>query len=162
MEEKKTFFDYIGQVFCCFGFTMICMAVLTVLFGEDAKGISTMFALSNKGIPVEIMAQYLLLSALIVFARFFFFTDMFLKKGSIVLRTIGMLLVVVSLIACFIYLFDWFPVHMWQPWVMFFICFFICFGISLAVTILKERIENKKMEEGLKKLQKQWEVQDKK
>lgn len=162
MEEKKTIFDYIGHVFCCFGFAMICMAVFTVLFGESAKEISTMFALSNKGIPVEIMAQYLVLSALIVFARFFFFTDTFLKKGTIALRTIGMLLVVVSLIASFIYAFDWFPVHMWQPWVMFFICFFICFGISLAVTILKERIENKKMEEGLKKLQKQWEVQDKK
>ena len=160
MEERKTIFDYLGQVFCTFGITIMCMAVLTILFGEDAKESSRLCVFSNKGIPAAIGFQYFTLSAITVFARYFFFTDAFLKKGSILARTVGMLLVVVAVIACFIYAFDWFPIHMWQPWAMFFICFGICFFISLGVTCIKERMDNKKMEEGLKKLQRQWGTED--
>lgn len=160
MEEKKTIFDYVGQVFLCFGFTMLCITLLTIACGEEAKEISTMFALGGKGIPLEIMVQFFALSALIVAARYIFFTDFLLKKASIAVRTVGMLLTIIIMIVCFIFRFGWFPVNMWQPWVMFLACFGISFGISLFVTILKERMENRKMEEGLNRLRKQWEAEE--
>lgn len=38
------------------------------------------------------------------------------------------------------------------PWMMFFASFGICFAVSLAVTVCRERMENKRMEEALERL----------
>ena len=49
-------------------------------------------------------------------------------------------------------IFNWFPVTMPIPWIMFFICFFVCTLISTIISILKERSENKRMKEALEKM----------
>lgn len=152
MEEKKTIFDYFGQVFCVFGIAMTIMAVFCLLFGEESKEISTMFALGNKGLPVETMGQFLGVTAFIVGLRFLFFTDVLIKTMSIFMRTLLMLISVVAVIGVFVYCFGWFPVDMWQAWLMFLVCFGISFAVSLLVMSWKEKLENRKMEEGLKKL----------
>lgn len=152
MEEKKTIFDYLGQVFCVFGIAMTIMAVFCLLFGEESKEISTMFALGNKGLPVETMGQFLGVTAFIVGLRFLFFTDVLIKTMSIFMRTLLMLISVVAVIGVFVYCFGWFPVDMWQAWLMFLVCFGISFAVSLLVMSWKEKLENRKMEEGLKKL----------
>ncbi len=152
MEEKKTIFDYIGQVFIVFGFAMLTLNVFCLIFGESAKGFSAMFELGNKGIPAKVAFQFLCVSVLIVGIRFVFFTDIFIKKMPIWLRTICMLTVIVMVIAAFVIIFHWFPANMWQPWVMFLICFGISFAVSYLVMIIKEKTENKQMEEALKRL----------
>ncbi|MBP3460724.1 MAG: hypothetical protein J6K58_16140 [Lachnospiraceae bacterium] len=152
MEEKKTIFDYLGQVFCVFGIAMTIMAVFCLLFGEESKEISTMFALGNKGLSVETMGQFLGVTAFIVGLRFLFFTDVLIKTMSIFMRTLLMLISVVAVIGVFVYCFGWFPVDMWQAWLMFLVCFGISFAVSLLVMSWKEKLENRKMEEGLKKL----------
>lgn len=63
-----------------------------------------------------------------------------------------MLTAAVIIIAVFIIVFHWFPVNMWQPWAMFFICFGISFLGSYLVMVIKERVENKRMEEALQRL----------
>lgn len=63
-----------------------------------------------------------------------------------------MFLSIIAVIAFFIFRFDWFPVMMWQPWVMFFVCFGICAGVSVALSVLKEKSENRKMQEALERL----------
>ena len=73
---------------------------------------------------------------------------------AIWLRTIGLLMTVIITIVGFIIAFHWFPVNMWQPWVMFFLCLVLSFLGSLFVMILKEKIENKRMEEALRKIKK--------
>lgn len=155
MEERKNILDYGAQVMCIFGFTMLCMMVFACLFGEAAKGISAFFALGSEGITVQVMAEFLLLAVLIVFLRYFFFTDRFLKKMPVLARTVLMVLSILVVMSGFIFLFDWFPVNMWQPWVMFLLSFFICFGGSVGISVWKARLDNKKLQEGLRRLQEQ-------
>ena len=152
MEEKRTIFDYLAQVLTIFGFTILTIAVFCLVFGNSAKDFSTLFELGNQGISINIIFQFLLVSVLITGVRFIFFTDIFIKKVPVWLRTICMSTVIVIIIAAFVITFHWFPVNMWKPWVMFFICFGISFLGSYFVTKIREDIENRQMEEALRRL----------
>ena len=135
-----------------FGFTMLVMNILCLGYGDSAKDFSSMFELGSQGIPVKTAFQFLCVSLLVIGLRIIFFTDMLIKKMTIWLRTICMLVSVVIVIAVFITMFHWFPVDMWQPWVMFFVCFGISFLGSYFVMVLKEKAENRRMEEALQRL----------
>ena len=152
MDEKKTIFDYLAQVMIIFGFAMLILNIFCLVFGNAAKDISTLFELGDQGIPVGITLQFLCISALITVVRFVFFTDVIIQKMPIWLRTVCMLIFVVIIIAAFIIIFNWFPVNMWQPWAMFFVCFGLSFLGSCLVMIVKEKVENKHMEEALRRL----------
>ena len=152
MDEKKTIFDYLSQVMIVFGFAMLVLNIFCLVFGNSAKDISALFELGDQGIPVGIAFQFLCISALITGLRFVFFTDVIIQKMPIWLRTICMLSFVVIIIAVFIIIFNWFPVNMWQPWAMFFVCFGLSFLGSCFVVIVKEKVENKRMEEALWRL----------
>lgn len=155
MEERKTIFDYIGQIFGTFGMMVTILNVLCWLFGEEAKEFSTMFAFGAEGLSSRIMMQYLLVSALVVGERYLFFTDAIIKKLSIPLRTAGMVVAAVFSIAVCIVVFGWFPVDIWQAWAMFFLCFGVCFCLSVAIMGLRERAENRKMEAALERLKRE-------
>lgn len=114
--------------------------------------VSTIFALGKKGISVATSFQFLGVSILVVFFRMLFFTDMVIKKMRIAARTVGMLAAVIIVIAVFAAVFGWFPVDEWKYWLMFFICFGISFVLSLAVTVLKEKAENRQMEKALEEI----------
>lgn len=152
MEEKKTFFDYLAQVMIIFGFTMLVLNIFCLLFGNAAKEISALFELGDQGISVGIALQFLCISVLITGVRFVFFTDVIIQRMPIWLRTICMLTLIVMIIAAFIIIFNWFPVNMWQPWAMFLVCFGLSFLGSCFVLIIKEKVENKRMEEALRRL----------
>lgn len=152
MDKKKNILDYLAQVMIVFGFTMLVMNILCLGYGDSAKDFSSMFELGSQGIPVKTAFQFLCVSLLVIGLRIIFFTDMLIKKMTIWLRTICMLVSVVIVIAVFITMFHWFPVDMWQPWVMFFVCFGISFLGSYFVMVLKEKAENKRMEEALQRL----------
>ncbi|MDD6811434.1 MAG: hypothetical protein PUD93_06180 [Lachnospiraceae bacterium] len=155
MEERKTIFDYLGQIFIIFGITMAILCVFCILFGESAKEYSGMFAFGNEGLNVATMGQFFLVSICVVGLRFVFFTDAIIKKMSVTARTVWMVSSVILLITVFILAFHWFPADMWEAWAMFLICFGICFAISMTVTIIKERMENRRMEEALERVKKQ-------
>ncbi|MCI9136617.1 MAG: hypothetical protein HFH48_03470 [Lachnospiraceae bacterium] len=152
MDERKTIFGYLAEVLIVFGFTMLVLNTFCVIFGESAKEFSTMFALGGKGIAINTTLQFLGLSALIVCLRFLCFTDVLIKKMPVWCRTVCMIGAVLLVMVIFIFVCRWFPVNMWQPWAMFFACFGICFLGSLSVMVWKEKMENKRMEEALKKL----------
>jgi len=152
MEERKTIFDYIGQVFMIFGITMLILLVISLLFGESAREYSTMFTFGKEGIGVETMMQFLLASVFTVALRWFFFTDVLIKNMSVPLRSVGMVLSELLVIVVMILIFGWFPADEWLPWLMFFVSFGICFVVSMAVTVLRERMENRRMEEALERL----------
>lgn len=160
MEEKKTIFDYLEQILFTFGFMMICMMCIVFLFGESAQTYSSFFSLGSRGLPVGTMLQFLLLSVLVTFFRFFFFTVGVLKKMGMIARSICMLGSVIIAIVLFTFIFDWFPVSDWQPWCMFLICFLCCFAGSAAVVSLKNKMENKRLAEGLSKMKTELEEQD--
>lgn len=155
MEPKKTIFDYLSQVLVIFGFTILVINIFCYIFGNSAKDFSSMFALGNQGIPLAVVFEFLCVSALIAGVRFVFFTDVLIRKMPLWLRMVCMLTSVVLLLAVFIIVFQWFPVTMWQPWVMFFLCFGISFLGSYLVMTVKEKTENRRMEEALQRLKDQ-------
>lgn len=155
MDEKKTIFDYVTSTFTTFGFCVVFLIFFCLTFGEEAKEISSMFSLGSRGLSTATMIQFLAVSVLTSLIRFLFFTDMIIKKMPIVGRTVCMVLSEVGIIVIFVLCFDWFPTDMWLPWAMFILCFGLCFLVSAAVTIWKEKVENRKMEEALAKLKKQ-------
>lgn len=152
MEKRRTLFDYLGQVFMLFGWIIFILNIFCRIFGESARGYSTMFVLGNEGLSVDIMLQFFFVAVSIVIIRYLFFTDAIIKALSITKRTIGMIISTMSIITTFIITFHWFPIDQWQPWALFFLCFIISFFFSVLIITWKERIENKKMEEALKKL----------
>lgn len=152
MDEKKTIFNYLAQVMIVFGFAMLVMNIFCLVFGDSAKDFSSMFELGNQGVPAKTAFQFLLISALIIGLRIIFFTDVLIKKMPIWLRTICILVSVVIIIAAFIIVFHWFPVDMWLPWVLFFVCFGISFLGSCFIMTIKEKAENRQMEEALRRL----------
>ncbi len=152
MERKRTVFDYLAQVLIIFGFSMLLLNVFCLAFGSQAKDISSMFALGDQGISTKTVFQFLGVSALVAGARYVFFTDIFIKKMPVWLRTICMLTAVIIIVAVFVVVFGWFPAKMWQPWAMFFVCFGISFLGGCLVMIIKEKLENRRMEEALQRL----------
>ena len=152
MDEKKTIFDYLAQVLMVYGFAMIVMNIFCLVFGNSAKGFSSMFELGNQGVPAETAFQFLLISALTIGLRIIFFTDKLIKYMPIWLRTICMLASIIASITAFIIAFHWFPVDMWLPWIMFFVCFGISFLGSCLIMAIKEKAENRQMEEALRRL----------
>lgn len=152
MDDKKTIFNYLTQVLVIFGFSMLVLNIFCLAFGSSAQGFAAIFELGSQGISVKIVFQFLAVSVLIAGARLLFFTDLWIKKMPIWLRTVCMLTVVIFVIAAFIIIFHWFPIDAWQPWCMFFICFGLSFLGSYFVMALKEKSENKQLEEALCRL----------
>lgn len=152
MEEKKSIFDYLGQILMIFGFTMLTLNVFCLAFGDSAREFSAIFQLGSRGISTGTAFQFLCISTLITGVRFLFFTDTFIKKMPVALRTVCMLTAVVAIIVIFVAAFHWFPTDMWQPWAMFFLCFGISFLGSCFIMTIKEKTENRRMREALERL----------
>ena len=153
MEERKTVFDLIGQIFIVFGFQVICMMIFGVIFGEDAKGYSSMFLLGDEGIAMSTLTQYLLLAGIITVIRQVFFTDMLIKTWSVPVRTLCMFVSVIATIVVFVVVFRWFPADKIIAWVMFLCCFVVCALGAIGISVLKEKTDNRKMQEALERMQ---------
>ncbi len=152
MEERKNVLDYLTQTMLIFGVTLLAIAFVCRLAGDDAMEYSTMFALGSQGVPINTVWQYLLSSACIAGLRLLFFSDAVVKKMSIVKRTIAMMLSVIALIGIFAWLFGWFPVDELKYWIFFLVCFGISFAASVIASAVKEDMDNKRLEEGLRRL----------
>ena len=148
MEEKKSILHYIGQVLLIYGFTIICMLCFAYLFGENAKEYSDFFLFGSQAILTKILAQFLLLSVLVVLEQVLFeqkFVSIFMGER---IRSFLMILSVFITVIIFIVVFQWFPILMWQPWMMFFLCFLISAAGSIWIT----HRQNKKLSQGLSRL----------
>ena len=152
MEEQRTIFDHLGQVMITFGFSVLVMNALCLLVGEEAQEVSTLYSMGKDGLSVATMMQFLGVSCCITVLRFLFFTDRIIKRMSITMRTVCMLIAIVIVIALCTVLFGWFPTGMWESWAAFFLTFFLCFVGSLLLMHLKEKAENRKMEEALRRI----------
>lgn len=151
MEKKNGVIGYLSQVFIIYGITALLLTVFCMVFGAEAKDLSTMFALGGQGVPVSTMLEFLLAIALIVALRKIFMTDMLFKNMSLVWRMIAMFAGCLAVTAAFIIVCGWFPVTDVQAWIMFFGCFAISCFISTMISVLAERQENKKFEEALRR-----------
>ena len=144
-----------GQVFITFGFTIVALNLLCIFVGEYARDVSSIYSMGKEGLSTATMIQFFGVSVCITGLRFLFFTDRIIRQMSITMRTVCMLLSIIALIMLCVLMFEWFPVDMWQPWAGFLITFALCFAGSMLVTRMKEKTENRKMEEALQRLKEQ-------
>lgn len=149
-----------GHVLIIYGFTMVCMLCFAILFGESAKEYSSFLALGSKGVTSEVMAQLLFLVVIIEVLQATIGNENIIKFIPVKLKSICMVLFVFITVILFIIKFQWFPIGMWQPWAMFILCFLICFGMSTYLSIIKTKMENQKLSEGLERLKKQWKEEE--
>ena len=152
MIKKSTIFDYLINVMVIFGVSILCISLCGFFLGNDAKEVSDMFVLGSAGISYATLVQFLGLSILVAGLRWLFFTDKLIKNCSLTLRSIFMFVCIIIVIGGCAALFNWFPVNMVLPWILFFASFFVCAGISVALSILKEKEENRKLQEALDRL----------
>lgn len=152
MIERNTIFDYLAQIIITWGFTMLCLFLFCALFGESAYEYSSIFQLGNAGISISTAMQFLGMSALIVGLKWLFFSTVFIKQTSILLRSILMFFCIIATVGIFAAVFQWFPVNQLKPWIMFFICFFICASGSVTISMLKMKNDNQKLQSALEKL----------
>ena len=150
--EKKTIFYYLQHVMIVYGVAVVSQVLFCTLFGEDARGYSSMFALGSEGIPVTLLAELLVLAVMITVLRWIFFTDTLIKRCSITVRTVLMFLGVILVVGAEAVLFHWFPVDQVKPWCMFLLCFLVCAVASVGITTLMEKSENKKMQDALERM----------
>lgn len=152
MEREKTIFDYLSKILATFGGSILALSIFCLLVGESAKDISSLYALGSEGITISILMQFLAISALIVVWQFLFFTDKIIKNLSQAKRMIAMFAAIALTIIVFVLIFDWFPIKMWKPWVCFFVCYGICGGISTGIVMLRNKLENEKMQDALQRI----------
>lgn len=152
MIKRNSIFDYLTNVMVIFGISVISLGLFCVLFGEEAAEVSSIFKLEDDGLAVDTLAQFLAIAFIISGIRWLFFTDRIIKNLAIAFRSILMFICIIIVVAVFAGVFNWFPVDMVIPWIMFFICFFICAIVSVGISVLKERSDNKKIQEALDRL----------
>lgn len=155
MLKKRTIFDFFANVLIIYSISIISILTFCFIFGENAKDVSTIFQLGNKGLSINTMFEFLILSIFISATKWLFFTDIIIKNLSLTIRTVFMFGIVIIFVGVFAAIFKWFPVTMPLPWIMFIVCFFICTAISIIITTLKEKTESKKMEDALERLKKE-------
>lgn len=152
IRENKNLLDHMAQTMISFGVAMVAIALFCFLVGDRARGYSSMFALGSAGIPLNTVLQLLLDSVCITVIRFLFFSDRVIRRMSMAGRTVGMVALIIALTGLFAYLFGWFPVDDPVCWGCFLVSFGLCFVVSVAASTLKERMDNKQLEEGLQHL----------
>ncbi|MBP5554844.1 MAG: hypothetical protein J6X94_08235 [Lachnospiraceae bacterium] len=151
MEDNKSIFDYISKVFTVFGVVILIHVIIGSAVGNDASEMSTLFSLGAKGLAMSTILQLFVLSVIVIILQTLFLTDRVIKSMSIAIRIILMFVSVTCAIVIFVLAFKWFPVYDAMAWVGFFVSFAICSLAGVCFSRLKEKAENKKMDEALKK-----------
>lgn len=135
MEQNKTIFNYVRQVFAIYGIIVMVFLVFCTLIGEGAREYSSLYALGSKGLTIQTLSQLLILSFIISIFQIIFLTDKWIKSITM---------------ALFATVFSWFPVGNIRAWIGFLICFIFSTAISVGINKLEENAENRKMEQALK------------
>ena len=154
MEENKTIFNYIGQVFSTFGIIVTIFIVFGLLIGESSGEYSSLFRLGREGLTIATLLQLLLLSFVITISQVVFQTDKWIKNMMILWRNILFFLVIMLAIVFMVVLFGWFPLSDFKAWIGFFLSYTVSMMISILVSGIKERAEDRRMQEALEKFNK--------
>lgn len=154
MDERKTVFNYLEQIFATYGTIVLIFLVFGMAIGEPAKGHSSLFALGAQGFSTKTLFQLFCLSIIIAASNEVFLTGRWIRNMNMVLRNVCFFCSIIIVIGLFAVSFNWFPVNEWKPWLGFGISFLISSVISVIVSRLKEKMENKKMKMALEEFKK--------
>lgn len=145
--------SFMKDTMIIFAVDILVLVILTFLFGEDAKEVSTMFRLGCEGLALETIVEYFFSAAVIAGWKSLFFSQKLFGNMMILWRTIGMLAAVVVSMVGFIAVCGWFPIDNVEGWIGFTVSFIVCFCVSVGFMILKTHLQSRKYGELLKKYQ---------
>lgn len=150
MEPKKnTFFHFIAMTLLLFAVDILMLMLISTLFGEQTKEMSTMFQLGSKGLATTTMLQFLLSALVTTLLKNIFYSELIFKKLMTLWRTVFMLFSVLVIHIVFILVFGWFTYDNALAWGGFFICFGGGFFIGSSYMILKTKFESKRYDDLL-------------
>ncbi|MGN0340885.1 MAG: hypothetical protein ACI4D0_10380 [Lachnospira sp.] len=152
MEDNKTIFNYIGQVFATYGMILFIFIIFGSLIGDIASGYSSLFELGNQGFSIATLLQLFVLAFIITVAQVAFLTDRWIKNLSLFFRNVLFFGIVVVTIVIFVILFGWFPIDDLKSWIGFVLSFVVCTAIGVTISRMEEQAENRKMEQALNKI----------
>lgn len=151
MEEKKTIFDYLSELFTIYGVMVALFIVFTLIVGSKASTVSTLFQLGKEGLAIATLLQLLGLALFIMAVRNVFLTDLCIKNMSLLIRNVLFFAsVLVAIVFCVI-IFGWFPTNSLISWICFIISFAVCTIVSTFLTRAAEKTENAKMAKALER-----------
>ena len=78
-------------------------------------------------------------------------SDSIIKNMRVPLRTTLYLIAVTIFIIIMIFAFGWFPVDLPMAWIGFAVSYMLSLIVSVVITFAKERMENNRMQEALKR-----------
>jgi hypothetical protein len=154
MEDRKTVFEYIAQLFTTFGIMVLIFIVINIIIGNEARDLSTLFSMGSAGLSSATLLELLLLAVIITIAQNIFLSDILIKSMALIVRNILFFVTIMIAITVFVIIFGWFPIYNAAAWIGFIVSFAVCTAISACVMRLEEKAENKKMQEALKKFNK--------
>jgi len=154
MEDNKTIFNYIGQVFTTFGIMILIFVALAAVVGEKVEGFGSLFELGKKGLALGTILQLFALSVIITVCQAILFTDKLIKSLSIVARNVAFYVAITVVIAAFVVIFKWFPFNDFLAWIGFIVSFSICSTIGVFISRMKEKAEDRKMNKALEQYNK--------
>ena len=154
MEDRKTIFEYIAQFFTTYGIMVVIFIVINLVIGDNARSVSTLFALGSDGLSAAMLLELLLLAFIITAAQNVFLSDILIKDMALIVRNVLFFLTIMIAITVFVIIFGWFPINEVGAWIGFIVSFAVCTAVSAVFMRLEERAENKKMQEALNRLKK--------
>ena len=155
MKEKMKYLSWlIKEIIASFGGGIVTLALMSYLLGDGVAQFSPVFGLGKRGIPLEIVVQFLLLAAFSVIVKDVFMTDRWIKNMSVFLRKSLYFFVIVLGVFVMIRLFKWFPADAARAWIAFGIFFSVAMVFITILTRTKEITENNKLQEALEEFQK--------
>ena len=154
MEDNKTIFSYISQVFATYGVIIAIFIMLGCTVGEESVDYSTLFEYGNQGFSRATLIQLFAVSIVVSIGQILFLTDKWIKNLSILIRSALFFAAVILAITIFIIVFEWFPIEDPKAWICFLLSFSGCSFIGVVIGILREKLENEKMNQALKKYRK--------
>lgn len=152
MEEKKTIYHFLGQLFFMYGIIVLIFVFLSYTVNEQAVQSSPLFALGKEGLTMDTLVQLFGFCVCLLLLRILFLTDVVIKNLQIAIRSLCFVVATVLVIILFVYLFSWFSMNDRNAWIGFFVSYTICTSVGILISLLKEKAENKKMEQGLKRI----------
>ena len=101
MEENKTIFNYLGEIFAMFGIIVLMFVILGYLMDEEMREYSSLFALGKEGLSMSTLLQLFVLSVIISLGKNIFFTDRWIKNMALVVRIICFFAVIILAMVLF-------------------------------------------------------------
>lgn len=151
IEENKTVFDHIAQVFTTYGVMVVVFLLFDICVGDLAKGYSTLFELGSAGLTAHTLLQLLFLAVTVTVSQIVFMTDTVIRNMKIISRNVLFISSICIAVVAFVFAFGWFPVYDIAAWIGFVISFSVSMTASLFITRFIEKTENKKMQDALDK-----------